>query len=332
MRKSIIIGLGLGLCVSFNAYAGEWKQDSNGWWWQNDDGTFPTNCWQWLDGNSDGIFECYFFGNDGYLLSNTQIEGYQVDTNGAWIENGHVQTKGAEESVSEDTELMLQLTQTDFPDDMPAIVKQKIESLGIAWPGTNQYLKIKDWYYCLGWDYGPETFKYNWYLTRGKEDGSVVEVLHTFVEGLGGWPSGIELSARQGKLCFGNGSKYYQYDLRTNQVRETTKEMNNSLKQSLGSYNPHDNLYYLCDIKEGILYVKNYKNETIRTVRLSATLPEFSNSDVVYYGEFPRGFTDHTETIAYVFAVPGKQFLGASQYTVEIEIDINTGEVIRITR
>ena len=29
--------------LSFTAYAGEWKNDSQGWWYQNDDGTYPAN-------------------------------------------------------------------------------------------------------------------------------------------------------------------------------------------------------------------------------------------------------------------------------------------------
>ena len=37
------------------AYAGQWMQDGNGWWWQNDDGSYPTAKWQWIDGDADGI-------------------------------------------------------------------------------------------------------------------------------------------------------------------------------------------------------------------------------------------------------------------------------------
>ena len=47
------------------AMAAEWKHDSKGWWWQNDDGSYPAASWQWLDDNHDG----------------------------AWVVNGAVQTK-----------------------------------------------------------------------------------------------------------------------------------------------------------------------------------------------------------------------------------------------
>ena len=29
------------------AMAAEWKHDSKGWWWQNDDGSYPAASWQW---------------------------------------------------------------------------------------------------------------------------------------------------------------------------------------------------------------------------------------------------------------------------------------------
>ena len=36
--------------MSISSYAGEWKQDNVGWWYQNDDGSYPTNSWQEIDG------------------------------------------------------------------------------------------------------------------------------------------------------------------------------------------------------------------------------------------------------------------------------------------
>ena len=57
--------------MATTAMAAQWKQDAKGWWWQNDDGTYPTNCWKWLDGNKDGIAECYYFDNVGYMAAGT---------------------------------------------------------------------------------------------------------------------------------------------------------------------------------------------------------------------------------------------------------------------
>ena len=82
--------------TSAPAFAGQWQSDAAGWWWQNDDGSYPANCWQWLDGNQDGIAECYYFDGTGYMLADTITpDGYQVDGNGAWIMNGAVQTQAA---------------------------------------------------------------------------------------------------------------------------------------------------------------------------------------------------------------------------------------------
>ena len=94
-RKGLVIaGLvaGLSALTSMTAFAGEWKQDFNGWWWQNDDGSYPVSTWQWLDGNKDGLSESYYFNEAGYLVTNTTIDGYTVNADGAWTINGQIQT------------------------------------------------------------------------------------------------------------------------------------------------------------------------------------------------------------------------------------------------
>ena len=55
---------------TINAYAGTWIQDNKGWWYDQGNGTWPSNSWQWIDGNSDGTAECYYFDKFGYLLAN----------------------------------------------------------------------------------------------------------------------------------------------------------------------------------------------------------------------------------------------------------------------
>ena len=76
------------------SFAGEWKSDNNGWWYQNDDGSYPKNTWQWIDGNKDGVSESYYFNENGYLLTNTTKDGCTVNGDGAWTVNGVVQTQG----------------------------------------------------------------------------------------------------------------------------------------------------------------------------------------------------------------------------------------------
>ena len=99
MKKGYILTaltLAAVLGSTMTSFAG-WQLDTDGYWWQNDDGTYPTNTWQWLDGNGDGVAECYYFGPDGYMLANTTTpDGYLVNADGAWVELGIVRTRPAE--------------------------------------------------------------------------------------------------------------------------------------------------------------------------------------------------------------------------------------------
>ncbi len=79
---------------ALNAQAGYWAQNTTGWWYDWGNGTWPASSWQWIDGNSDGIAECYYFDRFGYCMINaTTPDNYQVNASGAWVENGVVQTR-----------------------------------------------------------------------------------------------------------------------------------------------------------------------------------------------------------------------------------------------
>ena len=82
-RHFAVITFALTAAISMSSFAGEWKQEADGrWWYQNDDGSYPTNSWQKID-NKD-----YYFDAEGWMLSNTTTpDGYQVGADGAWIEN-----------------------------------------------------------------------------------------------------------------------------------------------------------------------------------------------------------------------------------------------------
>lgn len=94
--KVILASALLSVSMGITAFAGQWLQDATGWWYQNDDGTWPVG-WAWIDGNNDGVAECYYFNDAGYCLMNTTTpDGCTVDANGAWTVNGVVQTQGAQ--------------------------------------------------------------------------------------------------------------------------------------------------------------------------------------------------------------------------------------------
>lgn len=86
--------------ASVNAFAGQWRQDDTGWWYENEDGTYLNNGWSWIDG------KCYYFNMDGYCLQDTQTpDGYSVDAQGAWNVGGAVQIQEqTQEQVPEQTQ------------------------------------------------------------------------------------------------------------------------------------------------------------------------------------------------------------------------------------
>ena len=65
MRKlGLIMAVLATTCImNFTVYAGQWRQDSKGYWYQNDDGSYPVNQWQEISGKQ------YYFGADGYMLA-----------------------------------------------------------------------------------------------------------------------------------------------------------------------------------------------------------------------------------------------------------------------
>ena len=91
MRKkilSLILAVVLSATMGFTALAGQWEQNGIDYKYKNDDGTYATGTWQWIDGKS------YYFDGNGYMLHDTVTpDGYTVDSDGAWVVNGEVQTR-----------------------------------------------------------------------------------------------------------------------------------------------------------------------------------------------------------------------------------------------
>lgn len=85
----------MGLSASFTLLSfADWEQTGATWKYQNTDKTYLTNSWNWIDGNNDGVSECYYFNADGIMLANTITpDNFTVNENGAWVVNGIVQTQ-----------------------------------------------------------------------------------------------------------------------------------------------------------------------------------------------------------------------------------------------
>ncbi|RHR46056.1 hypothetical protein DWX10_27255 [Clostridium sp. AF18-27] len=94
MKKLVILMIAICLSVSSSilSLANEWKQNDKGRWWQYDNGSYPVSEWLWIDDDNDGLYECYYFNQDGYLLVNTITpDNYTVNEYGAWVVDGVVQ-------------------------------------------------------------------------------------------------------------------------------------------------------------------------------------------------------------------------------------------------
>ena len=98
MRKQIVriavMTAAMTACMTISALAAGWKTDNSGRWYENSDGSYPRNQWQWIDNDGDGISECYYFDENGYVLENTTTpDGCEVNGIGAWVKNGEIQTQ-----------------------------------------------------------------------------------------------------------------------------------------------------------------------------------------------------------------------------------------------
>lgn len=55
----------------------EWKQNSTGWWYT--EGNSYATGWRLIDG------KYYYFGDNGYMMHDTYVDGYKLGSDGAWV-------------------------------------------------------------------------------------------------------------------------------------------------------------------------------------------------------------------------------------------------------
>lgn len=99
--KLLTATTGLTVTMGLTAFAGQWKKDNIGYWYQNNNGAYPKSSWQsindkWYYFNDNGYMIAnqwvgnYFVGLDGAMLINTTTpDGYKVGADGAWIQNNN---------------------------------------------------------------------------------------------------------------------------------------------------------------------------------------------------------------------------------------------------
>lgn len=124
LKKGLAIGMSAFLLASslapVSVQAASWKQNKTGWWWQEDNGSYPVNQWKVINGKwyafdargymrsgwflskgkwyylgaaNDGSMKTgwqyvngrwYYMNGDGAMLSNQWVGQYWVDASGAW--------------------------------------------------------------------------------------------------------------------------------------------------------------------------------------------------------------------------------------------------------
>lgn len=124
LKKGLAIGMSAFLLASslapVSVQAASWKQNKTGWWWQEDNGSYPVSQWKVINGKwyafdergymrsdwflsngkwyylgaaNDGSMKTgwqyvngrwYYMNGDGAMLSNQWVGNYWVDASGAW--------------------------------------------------------------------------------------------------------------------------------------------------------------------------------------------------------------------------------------------------------
>ncbi len=103
MKKSLIkiavISCLLSSLTFICSYAATWHRDNNGWWYEENNGSYPRNTWKKI-----GEYWYYFYSN-GYMAENTTTpDNFYVDRNGRYIDTNtmyqgaqKIYTRGANE-------------------------------------------------------------------------------------------------------------------------------------------------------------------------------------------------------------------------------------------
>lgn len=117
------------MVLTFSSFAGEWKQDDNGWRYQNDDNSYKTGWHQDVDGKW-----YYLDFESGYMLVNSKTpDGFFVDNKGVWMEKQEKEY----ESYNYDKETKIEITAYE---NGPRSIKELGYSLPVTVYYNNEYI------------------------------------------------------------------------------------------------------------------------------------------------------------------------------------------------
>jgi hypothetical protein len=83
----------------------EWRQDNNGWWYSEDNSC--ATGWRYIDGN------WYYFYSDGYMAKDTAIDGYYLNSNGAWTDSLPIKYRMITNSLSNVIDMKIKYEDTN---------------------------------------------------------------------------------------------------------------------------------------------------------------------------------------------------------------------------
>ena len=122
---------------SMTSFAGTWEPSGTDWKYMQDDGSYMTNGWQWIDGKS------YYFDENGIMLADTTTpDGYTVNADGQWVVNGVIQTqKEAASTANEQYPLAGMLEEFGLNDTgIDAGMNGSANGIWLPYTGKYQYI------------------------------------------------------------------------------------------------------------------------------------------------------------------------------------------------
>lgn len=113
MKKQILamsLSAVMALMMAAPASAAAWKVDSEGRWrydvlGRGTEESYMKGQWAWIDGDHNGLAQCYYLDSNGYLAQNTVIDGWTVDQNGMWTVDGVVQERAVGNTSASSVEI-----------------------------------------------------------------------------------------------------------------------------------------------------------------------------------------------------------------------------------
>ena len=68
-KQTMVFALAAAMALgsTMTAFAGQWMKDDVGYWWQEDDGSYPVDTMKWIDADGDTVSEGYYFDENGYV-------------------------------------------------------------------------------------------------------------------------------------------------------------------------------------------------------------------------------------------------------------------------